>query len=101
MNNTTISYEKVKENAGTIKNCSTTMSKIFDDVESTMKSLNSNNALVGHAGDAFLAKFNSLRGRFSSYTDAVNRFANLIYNAESETERTEREIESASDELVG
>ena len=100
MNNTTISYERVKENANTIRNCSKTMSKIFDDVENTMKSLNSNDALVGRAGDALLAKFNSLRGRFSSYTNAVERFSNLIYHAESETERTEREIERASDELA-
>ena len=101
MNNTTISYERVKENANTIKNCATNMSRIFDDVENAMKSLNSNEALVGRAGDALLAKFNSLRGKFSSYTNAVERFANLIYNAESETERTEREIEKTTDELAG
>lgn len=101
MNNTTISYERVKENANTIKNCSTTMSKIFDDVENTMKSLNSNEALVGRAGDALLAKFNSFRGKFSSYTNTVERFANLISHAETETERTEREIEMTTDELAG
>lgn len=101
MNNTTISYERVKENANTIKNCSTTMSKIFDDVENTMKSLNSNEALVGRAGDALLAKFNSFRGKFSSYTSTVERFANLISHAETETERTEREIEMTTDELAG
>ena len=100
-NNTTIIYERVKENANTIKNCSVAMTKIFDDVENTMKYLNSNEALVGRAGDAYFANFNSLRGKFSTYTKNVETFANMIYSAEAETEKTEKEIESAANELAG
>ena len=101
MNNTTITYERVRENAATIRRCADTMSKIFDEVETTMRSVNSNEALVGRAGDALLAKFNSLKGRFSSYTQTVERFAALITSAQEATERTEKNIEQTTDQLAG
>lgn len=100
-NNTKISYERVKEDAATIKNCAGTMESIFEDVKKTMLFLNNNEALVGRAGDAMFQRFNALKSKFDSYTKAVERFANLIYSAEESTRQTENVIEKSTDVLNG
>lgn len=97
---TVITYEKVKQDASTIKECASVMRNIFDDFNATMNQVGADDVFLGNASEALKSSFNALRNRFDSYTSTIERFSNMISQAASSTEQTERSIASAADNLA-
>lgn len=100
-NNTNITYEQVRANANTIKECSNKMKTIFNDFNQTMNQVGSDDVFMGQASEALKNRFNSLKGRFDSYTAKVEQFANMISGAADQTQSTEQSIASDADSLAG
>lgn len=97
---TTITYENVKGNANSIKECATTMKGIFSDFTNTMNMIGTPDVFAGTASDSLSSSFTSLKGRFDSYTATVERFANMILLATASAESTEQSIARDADSLT-
>lgn len=100
-NSTNITYERVRDNANTIRDCSSKMHGIFDDFNQTMNQIGADDVFQGQASEALKGRFNSLKGKFESYTQKVNEFADMIYSAAASTEHTEKNIAGQADNLAG
>ena len=100
-NNTNITYERVLENANTIRDCSRKMEAIFNEFTSIMNQVTADDVFMGQAANALQTQFNSLKGRFNSYTQKVEEFANTITHASEETSSTEKNIANSASNLAG
>jgi len=100
-NSTAITYERVRSDAHTIKDCSTTMQNIFGDFENSMKKVGSSDVFVGDASESLGARFGKLKTRFNDYVRLVNDFSNMILSAASATEKTEQELSNDASGLQG
>ena len=96
---TTITYGKVEQDASTIKECAKVMRNIFDDFNSTMNQVGAEDVFLGNASEALKTSFNSLKGRFDSYTATIEKFSNMILSASSATEQTEKSLAAAAEDL--
>lgn len=97
---TVITYEKVRQDANTIKECANIMRNIFDDFNSTINQVGADDVFLGNASEALKSSFNSLKGRFDSYTSTIERFSNMISSAAATTEQTEKTIAAAAEDLA-
>lgn len=100
-NNTNITYERVRANASTIRECANKMKNIFNDFSQTMNQVGSDDVFMGQASEAIKGRFNSLKGRFDSYTAKVEQFAAMISSAADQTQATEQSIARDADNLIG
>lgn len=91
-NNTNITYERVLANANTIRDCSRQMEAIFNNFQQTMNQASADDVFMGQASEALKEQFSALKGRFTSYTQKVNEFANIITSASEATSATEQKI---------
>lgn len=98
---TTITYEKVRSDANTLKECSSTMSNIFEEFSTAMSKINADDVFAGDASESLGRRFTSLKGRFDSYVKLVNDFANMITSASEATAATEQKLASETDNLAG
>lgn len=96
---TKITYEKVKQDATNIKENANTMKRILDDFNKTMNEVGSDDVFEGHASDSLSSSFATLKSKFDSYTQAVERFSNLISSAATATEQTEKSIATDAENL--
>ena len=101
MSSTNITYERVRSDANTIKECSGTMRNIFDDFGSSMNRVGAENVFYGDASQSLGSRFNSLKGKFDSYVNLVNQFADTILSASEQTSATEQSLASQADSLNG
>ena len=99
-NSTIITYEKVRQDANTIKECSTVMKNIFDDFGKSMSYVGADDVFAGNASESLGQRFNSLKGRFDAYTRAEETFANMISGAAASAERTEQSIAQDTENLA-
>ena len=99
-NSTTITYEKVKQDANTIKECSTVMKNIFDDFGKAMSLVGADDVFAGNASEKLSERFNTLKTRFEGYTKNVEKFSNMITSAAESTERTEASIAHNVEDLM-
>ena len=99
VNSTIIEYEKVRQNAQTIKDCGKTLGNIFTDFNNLMTTIKAQEVLEGKAGDALDTSYQTLKRRFETYTSTVESFANMILNATASTESTEKAIASEMSNL--
>ena len=97
---TTITYERVRQDANNIKECANTMKGIFSDFTNTMNMIGTPDVFAGTASDSLSSSFTSLKGRFDSYTATVERFANIILLATASAESTEQSIARDADNLM-
>ena len=97
---TLITYEKVRQDANIIKECSKVMRNIFDDFNSTMNQVGADDVFLGNASETLKSSFNSLKGRFDSYTATIEKFSNMIASAAQSTEQTEKNIAAAAEDLA-
>ena len=95
---TAITYERVRADAKTIKECASVMSGIFEDFGSSMNSVGA--VFVGDASEILGQRFDSLKGKFDSYVRLVNKFADTILSASEQTAATERELAAQADNLA-
>ncbi len=100
-NSTSITYEKVRTDANTIKECSTTMSNIFEEFGSSMNRVGAGDVFAGDASESLGARFTSLKGKFDTYVRLVNDFANTILTASDQTAATEQALANEADNLAG
>ena len=98
--NTTITYEKVRSDANTIKECSSTMKNIFDDFGTSMNKVGAEDVFAGDASESLGQRFNSLKGKFDNYVRLVNDFANMILGASEATAATEQALAAEADKLA-
>jgi len=100
-NNTTITYEKVRQDANVIRNCATVMRNIFEDFGTSMNAVGADDVFAGNASESLGSRFASLKTKFDSYVQTVETFASMITSAASATEATEQAIKSETDSLAG
>ncbi len=102
MNNagTTITYERVRDDANKLKECARIMNGIFEDFGSSMNRVGAEDVYAGDASETLGQKFNTLKTKFDSYIRLVNEFAGMITSASEQTEQTERELAAQADELA-
>lgn len=98
---TNITFSNVRDNAATIRGCSSAMANMFDEFGNSVKELIVKGAFVGSAADTFEDKFNSLKNKFDSYTRVVEEFAAMISSAANSTEATQKALESQAGDLAG
>lgn len=98
-NNTNITYERVLENANQIRECSKKMGTIFNDFTQLINQVGSDDVFKGIASEELKTQFNSLSGRFTSYTQKVNEFADTISKASEATAATEKAIANEANNL--
>ena len=98
---TNITYEKVRSDANTIKECSSTMSNIFEDFGASMNRVGAGDVFAGDASESLASRFNSLKGKFDTYVRLVNDFANTILSASEQTAATEQALAGEADNLAG
>ena len=97
---TAITYERVRLDAKTIKECASVMRGIFDDFGNSMNRIGAQDVYEGDAGETLGQKFNTLKGKFDSYIKLVNEFADTITGASEQTAATERELSAEADNLA-
>lgn len=97
---TSITYERVRSDANTIKDCSVEMRGIFDNFEGTMKTVGAPENFLGEGNDSLQEKFAKLRTKFDDYVQLVEEFSNMILTASEMTEQTERNIANDADTLA-
>lgn len=96
---TKITYDKVKQDAVNIKENANTMRRILEDFSKTMTEVGSEDVFEGQASDALSSSFATLKSKFDSYTQAVERFSNMISSAATATEQTEKSIAKDAENL--
>ena len=89
---TKITYERVRQDAQNIKENANTMKRIFEDFNKTMNEVGGEDVFEGQASESLSSSFATLKGRFDAYTQAVERFSNMISSAATATEETEKSI---------
>ena len=89
---TKITYDRVKQDAQSIRENANTMKRIFDDFNKTMNEVGGQDVFEGQASESLSSSFTTLKGKFDAYTQAVERFTNMISSAATETEQTEKSI---------
>ena len=99
-NSTSITYEKVRSDANTIKECSSTMNNIFEDFGSSMNRVGAGDVFAGDASESLGSRFNSLKSKFDTYVRLVNDFADSILSASEQTAATEQALASEADNLA-
>ena len=97
---TAITYERVRTDAKTIKECASVMSGIFEDFGNSMNRVGAEDVYAGDASETLGQRFNSLKGKFDSYVRLVNEFADTILGASEQTAATERELAAQADNLA-
>ena len=98
-NSTSITYEKVRSDANTIKECASTMKNIFEEFDSSMTKVGADDVYAGDASETLRQRFTSLKGRFDSFVGLVNDFANMILGASEATAATEQALASEAENL--
>ncbi len=99
-NNLSISYEKVRSDANTIKDSAATMRNIFEDFGASMARVGAGDVFAGVASDSLGQRFASLKTKFDDYVKLVDMFANTVLSASSQTQSTEQAIASATENLA-
>ena len=97
---TTITYEQVRSDANTIKECSSTMSNIFEDFGASMNKVGADDVFAGDASETLGQRFTSLKSKFDNYVRLVNDFANMILSASDATASTEQALANEADNLA-
>ena len=97
---TNITYEKVRSDANTIKECSSTMNNIFEDFGASMNRVGAGDVYAGDASETLQSRFNSLKAKFDTYVRLVNEFANTILSASEATAATEQALTSEAEDLA-
>ena len=97
---TTITYEKVRTDANTIKECASTMSNIFSDFGASMSKAGAEDVFVGDASEALGQRFAALKEKFDTYVRLVNDFANIITGASETTAATEQSLATEANKLA-
>ena len=97
---TTITYEKVRSDANTIKECSSTMKNIYEEFGTSMNKVGADDVFAGDASESLGQRFTSLKGKFDSYVKLVNDFANMILSASEATAATEQALASEAENLA-
>lgn len=100
-NNTLITYEQARQDANTLKECSTKMRNIFEEFEKIMNETSNEDVFAGNASQSLSSRFNALKGRFDSFTRTVETFSNMVSSATASAEQTERSIAEDADSLAG
>lgn len=96
---TKITYEKVKQDAQNIRENANTMKRIFEDFNKSMNEVGGEDVFAGQASDALSSNFAQLKSKFDAYTNAVERFSNMISSAATATEQTEKSISQDTSNL--
>ncbi len=97
---TTITYEKVRSDANTIRDCSVEMKNIFDAFEQSMKTVGTPETFEGSANESLQGKYNRLKTKFDEYVGLVEEFSTMITTASEMTEQTEKNIANDADTLA-
>lgn len=100
MDSTSITYERVKDDANTIKTCSVEMSNIFASFEKSMQTVGTPENFEGLGNESLQEKYNRLKQKFDDYVDLVERFANEFLVASAETRATEESIAKDASQLA-
>lgn len=98
---TDITYEQVRTDANTIKECASTMKNIFDDFSNSITKIGAEDVFAGDASESLKTRFDSLKGRFDDYVKLVNTFADKILHASESTAATEQALAGEADKLAG
>ena len=97
---TQITYERVRSDANTVRECANTMQNIFDAFEGTMRKVGSSDVFVGDASESLEARFAKLKTRFNDYVKLVDQFSTMILSAASATEQTEKTLANDTNSLA-
>lgn len=97
---TAITYERVRTDANTIKECASVMSGIFEEFGKSMNRVGAEDVYAGDASETLGQRFNTLKGKFDTYVKLVNEFADTILSASEQTAATERELAAQADSLM-
>lgn len=97
---TTITYEKVRTDANTIKECASTMNNIFSDFGTSMNRVGADDVFAGDASETLGQRFASLKEKFDTYVRLVNDFANMILGASEATAATEQSLATDANNLA-
>ena len=89
---TKITYDRVKQDAQSIRENANTMKRIFEDFNKTMNEVGGQDVFEGQASESLSSSFTTLKSKFDAYTQAVERFSNMISSAAIATEQTEKSI---------
>lgn len=96
---TKIDYGKVEQDAQNIRENARTMKVIFEDFNKTVKDITGKDVFEGQASSELSTSFTALKSKFDAYTNAVERFANIITSAKTSTEQTEKSITADAENL--
>ena len=96
-----IEYQEVRNTAESLKESSAKMRGMFDDFDTSMKTMANEDVFVGQASDALKQKFNALKPKFEDYVQLVNEFAGMMIMAADKSEESERTIENVTDQING
>lgn len=97
---TTITYDRVRSGANTIRDCSVVMQNIFEDFGSSIKRVGAEDVFVGDASETLGARFNKLKTSFDDYVKLVETFSVMILGAAEYTEETDKKIASQASNLT-
>lgn len=97
--NTNITYERVRQDAASIQESANVMKRIFEDFTKTMIEVGAEDVFEGQASDSLSSSFATLKSKFDSYTQAVEKFSNMISSAATATEQTEKSIAGDANNL--
>ena len=97
--NTDITYERARGNANSIKNCASNMSNIFDEFNSSMSTVGSEDIFYGNASDSLTSSYSTFKTKFDEFVGLVNDFSNVILKAVDATEATEENLKRGAQNL--
>ena len=99
MNDTNISFDRVKNDAIIIDSCADKMIKLFDQFITLMSKLDQADVLAGESTDLLFMKFDRLKNKIKECTGNVDNFSKMIMEAINENELLEKNIEKDLDSL--
>ena len=99
MEGTQITYDRVRSDATTIKECAGVMQNIFNIFENSMKKVGAADVFAGDASETLGQRFARLKTRFVEYEQLVEDFSKMILSAASATEQTESKLATEANKL--
>lgn len=97
---TTITYDKVREEASEIRECSRNMEVVFDNFINIMRAVGADDVFAGNASESLTSKFLQLKNKLHIFTDTVEDFSASIFSAADSTEATENSIAADIDAFL-
>ena len=100
MNQEKISYEQMRDKAGSLRSSANKLQAVFDQVKVEIGKLGTEDTWKSAAATEFIEKFNTLAAKFPDFITKVNDCATFIDNTVNAYETSDQKIGQSANEYL-